>query len=341
MSHSTGFPVSEELRSSFTSGDFRALFIQIIDQERLELVSKAPIKSSKWEDDYGVVASTITSKTEPYFVIFQLTTGSFMLLSYVPDEAAVRLKMLYSSTKATLSKQLGDSLFTDALYANQLSDLTLQAYQKHVLSKSSTTQPLTQREIDLNQIKMSELNADISVSTKRSFNNGISLEFSGSSASELEQFSRTAKECLIVSVNDKEAFVTETAPDYHSMVSKLPNDAPRFCLFNSFDTSETAASKTVFLYICPGASRVRDRMMYSASRHCLIAFVEKSVEIDVKCELSEVSELTEAFVHEKCGFVDSGAATGFHKEESVATSGFIKKVSRPGAGPRRLVKALD
>jgi hypothetical protein len=55
----------------------------------------------------------------PAYVLVRLEASSDWLLAcYVPDKAAVRQKMLYSSTKATLQRQLGDSKFTQTMFAS-------------------------------------------------------------------------------------------------------------------------------------------------------------------------------------------------------------------------------
>lgn len=40
----------------------------------------------------------------------------WLFLCYVPDNAKVRDKMIYASTRATLTRELGDYRFTDSIY---------------------------------------------------------------------------------------------------------------------------------------------------------------------------------------------------------------------------------
>lgn len=63
----------------------------------------------KLDDADAETPSTSTSSS---------SSSSWCLCTYVPDTAQVRSKMLYSSTKATLSKQLGDSNFKYSLHAS-------------------------------------------------------------------------------------------------------------------------------------------------------------------------------------------------------------------------------
>lgn len=67
--------------------------------------------------------------------------------------------MLYASSKATLTKTLGAAQFTDSVYATQAAELTLDAYKKHLVSKT-TDAPLSETEKMLAQVKMEELQAE-------------------------------------------------------------------------------------------------------------------------------------------------------------------------------------
>ena len=61
-------------------------------------------------------------ETTPSYILIRLddkaNTGNYnwLFLSYVPDNAKVRDKMIYASTRASLTKELGDNHFTDSIY---------------------------------------------------------------------------------------------------------------------------------------------------------------------------------------------------------------------------------
>jgi twinfilin-like protein len=73
--------------------------------------------------------------------------------------------MLYASSKATLTKTLGQAQFTDSVYATQANELTLSAYKKHLESKAAGG-PLTETEKMLAQVKMEEQEAE-QIQTRR------------------------------------------------------------------------------------------------------------------------------------------------------------------------------
>lgn len=71
--------------------------------------------------DYAKITDFFEPST-PAYVLVRLdekdTKGGYnwLFLCYVPDNAKVRDKMLYASTRASLTKGLGDSHFTDSVY---------------------------------------------------------------------------------------------------------------------------------------------------------------------------------------------------------------------------------
>jgi hypothetical protein len=81
--------------------------------------------------DYNKVESHLEDKTPAYILVRtdERTSGmeyNWLLLCYVPDDAKVRDKMLYASTKATLTKELGDSKFSDSIYGTKKVSLSTQ-----------------------------------------------------------------------------------------------------------------------------------------------------------------------------------------------------------------------
>jgi twinfilin-like protein len=63
--------------------------------------------------------------------------------------------MLYASTRASLTRSLGDGSFTDSMHAHSPADLTSAAYRAH-LRHASSSAPLTEREQELADLKAAE-----------------------------------------------------------------------------------------------------------------------------------------------------------------------------------------
>ena len=63
--------------------------------------------------------------------------------------------MLYASTRASLIKGLGASLFTDSIFATSKADLTPDAYRAHQRHQAAP-KPLSSREQELSDLRIAE-----------------------------------------------------------------------------------------------------------------------------------------------------------------------------------------
>lgn len=72
--------------------------------------------------DYKKFIDEYLDTTVPAYLFVRFdeksSTGEYkwLFLCYVPDNAKVRDKMIYASTRATLTRELGDYRFTDNIY---------------------------------------------------------------------------------------------------------------------------------------------------------------------------------------------------------------------------------
>lgn len=61
----------------------------------------------------------LADKQPAYFLVRlgdSKASSEWIFLCYVPDVAPIRQKMIYAATRASLTKDLGDSHFTDSIY---------------------------------------------------------------------------------------------------------------------------------------------------------------------------------------------------------------------------------
>ncbi|CAG8520857.1 11490_t:CDS:2, partial [Racocetra fulgida] len=79
----------------------------------------------------------------------------WIFFAYVPDNAKVRDKTLYASTRATLTKELGDYRFVDSMHGTAITDFSLEEYERHKRHKNAEA-PLTQREKELAEVRAAE-----------------------------------------------------------------------------------------------------------------------------------------------------------------------------------------
>lgn len=68
-----------------------------------------------------------------------------MAVTFVPNSAPVREKMLFASTRLTLVRELGIERFRETLFATEAAELTAEGWAKHE-KHSSQEAPLTEEE---------------------------------------------------------------------------------------------------------------------------------------------------------------------------------------------------
>ena len=294
-----------------------------------------------WESDFTTVIKHL-EPSQPCYILYRtddISNGTYLFLffSYVPDTAKVREKMLYASTRASLTKELGDNMFRDQYYGNKMDDFSWSGYQRHCQSQAADA-PLTARESELENIKLAESGADISVSSKRAHVSGLSVPVDDAVNqhiqghwNDLSSGNNDISKVLILKLDLDRDNMLMMAPEKQdpSSLTSLPANEPRYILIR-------IQSLTVFTYYCPGSAAVRQRMIYASSRANVVAFLESTgVVLDRKMETSDGADLTTEALLKELGLL----AAEQKPNDSTAKHGFIRKgVAGPGGGPRRLVK---
>ncbi|GME78603.1 unnamed protein product [Ambrosiozyma monospora] len=377
MSSQSGITATTELIEKFKeyiTSNSRALFISI---ENEQLVPKQLIKGSSnsttTTDDIPEIASHLTDTKVTYLIIKKdeppqsnkkqtknAANAGYFFISYVPDPAPVREKMLYASSKNALLRELGLEYFTTVLFINDKDELSTQGWAK-ILDSESATQPLTESEKELAKLKDLELVEQshssylgggsskrrglVSVASGAATSSG-----SGSSGSGLLQFKIDDEklQALISSrrLNGNELITIEINPSTESFYlsqtqsfttpkqipSLIPTTNPNFNVF----TLDNGLGKETnfFIYSCPSGSKVRDRMQYAANKQGLISIFKDQAGL----QFEKVIEVGDSDEIELSLFEESGSAgAGEKKTTTTTTTGSSAgnlKFSKP-KGPRR------
>lgn len=75
-----------------------------------------------WEKDYAKFVEPLIEENTPCYIFFRSDNRTpigyeWLLISYTPDTAKIREKMLYASTKATLKKEFGSTHIKEEYHA--------------------------------------------------------------------------------------------------------------------------------------------------------------------------------------------------------------------------------
>lgn len=104
-----------------------------IKDERLEPLQIIPSTSPDFSEDLTQLASLLKENEAAYIILrrYPNTPDGFVIVTYVPDTANVRSKMLFASTRLTLARELGTERFRETLFATTKVELTAEGFTKH------------------------------------------------------------------------------------------------------------------------------------------------------------------------------------------------------------------
>ncbi|TNY18180.1 hypothetical protein DMC30DRAFT_355943 [Rhodotorula diobovata] len=223
----------------------------------------------------------VVQDREPAYYIYRLTpppTSSFLFISYVPDAAPVRAKMLYASTRNTLVRALGDARMTTSVFATSRADLTHASYVSHAAHDAASA-PLTAREQEMAAIRAAE--ADAAGDAPAGRGEGRSMVFGAEGDGEGEgdegeprgvlRWSEDAREAvrslgddaggaeavgkLEVDVATETVVLSSAQP---ASLSDLPTASPAYVFCRH-------AAGVVLIYSCPPTSPIKHRLLYSSA----------------------------------------------------------------------------
>jgi twinfilin-like protein len=119
------------------------MICEILLESLVSSLVRAPSESKTEVEDFELLGD-ILQDDKPAYVLFRLgdhAEKDWLFISYVPDHAKVRDKMLYASTRATISRQVSPSYFPD----RECTSLNFDCFVGHSLgipiSKTRCLQP--------------------------------------------------------------------------------------------------------------------------------------------------------------------------------------------------------
>ena len=159
---------SKELQNAFndlvSSFPAKRGILATITNERLIPTETIPSSSSDFFEDLTNLDSLIKGDEAVFIILrrYQNALDGYVAVTYVPDNAHVRSKMLFAATRLTLVRELGTERFRETLFATTKQELTADGWRKHERSGESKA-PLTEEEEALQETK--EVEAQVSRGT--------------------------------------------------------------------------------------------------------------------------------------------------------------------------------
>jgi twinfilin-like protein len=162
---------SQELHTAFQSlvsnERQRGLFV-IISKEQLVPGPTIISESGDFANDLHLLAPHLKDNEAAYIILrrYSEAADGFVAITYVPDAAPVRQKMLTSSTSLTLIRELGIERFREKIFATTRVELTAEGFKKHD-QHVRLAAPLTEEEQSLGAVKKAEAEEGRGMSVKK------------------------------------------------------------------------------------------------------------------------------------------------------------------------------
>lgn len=132
----------------------------------MTLLSRSSPDSTFATDLTSQLAPHLQPKVALYALLRRFPTAPYLTaVTYVPDAAPVRQKMLFASSRLTLVRDLGTEHFRDSLFATDAAELTPAGFERHEKHEKLEA-PLTEEERVLGEVKRAEAEAGQGTGTK-------------------------------------------------------------------------------------------------------------------------------------------------------------------------------
>ncbi|KAA1471077.1 actin depolymerizing protein [Dentipellis sp. KUC8613] len=344
MSATSGIGLSEELVSDFsravTSRDVRFLKISIRNET---LVSDGTFPSQASLESDLAKLNTLLEDNIPAYVLVRLDDPPTEWLSvhYVPDTAKVRDKMLYASTRNTLTKGLGSTHFTDTIFATSKDDVTPAAYAAHKRHVAAPA-PMSAREKEMADVLAAEKQAGggaygSSRARQNHIGTGVGLKWSPDVEDAVKELATADNRLVTITIDpSSETAVLKGTEDSTAdeLGDKLPPSDPTFAFFAWSPAGRQR--QIVFIYSCPSSSPIKHRMLYSSGSSSVYqaakALLPPNLLAGRKIETSDPKELNDSLLQAELAHSNNTSPT-----PTPGVTEETKSFARPRGPARRYV----
>jgi twinfilin-like protein len=275
-----------------------------IQNEQILPSDPIPSTSSSFSSDLQNLAPFITPNTALYILLRQAddlnsANKSLVAITYVPNAAPVRQKTLFASTRLTLLRELGSEHFAESVFCTEPDELTAAGWEKH-LAHTGAGNPLTAEEKSLQDIREAEALESGGTQGKALVQGGrLAVRADTNIAEALQNLADPNNANNLVQLRmdvptETLQLVSTGSANPSTLSSEIPNTEPRYAFYRHDDPD----SSVVFISTCPSGSKIKERMLYAASRTNVIKLAQTEGGLSVKhrIEATNPDEVTEAVV---------------------------------------------
>jgi twinfilin-like protein len=228
--------------------------------------------------------------------------------------------MLFASTRLTLVRELGGEHFAESVFTTEASELTSEGWEKHIAHTASEN-PLTAEEQSLQDIKDAEALESRGTRGQGLAQGGrIAIRADDEIADALKKLGEGGSHNLVQlkmnPANETLQLVSSSTATPGTLSAAIDTKEPRYAFYRHDD----AESTIVFISTCPSVAKIRERMLYAASRGNVVSLAQNDGGLRVvkKLEATNPDEVTEQVILDE-----------FKVEKKEESKGFAKP-KRPG-----------
>lgn len=337
MSHQTGIKANKDLLKIFCeskNGIYRAIKISIHNEE-LCCSAKILVQKNNWEQDYDNTLNTLVEESLPCYILYRfdekISIGyTWLFITWIPEAASVRNKMMYASTKATLKSNFGTSYITDEVHATSLSEITIKEYIK---SKSEDS---LNKEDELENLRRLEISRELSNSSATRTFGGLDFPITDNAILGLRELTENKNNFTEFFVDIQKEIIDLSAAknvQINNLNKEISSERPRYYIFvfEHFYDGELRKSN-IFIYSMPGnVASIKEKMLYSSCKNAFIdRLILKNIPISKKIEVDDPLEINEKFLLDQ-----------LYPQSIMARPHFAKPKGPPSRGVKRLTKKKD
>lgn len=328
MATQSGISASQELLQSFKSLD--STLVITISDDSTQLVEDVTFTSPTSTDLSNVFTSLNNHFSKQYptpgYAIFPRGPNDYVFVSFIPDLAPIRQKMLFASTKNTLIQQLGSGSFgkNHILAFSEIDELSKSHYDHATLTKEDPSL-LTESERALKEINSLQ-SLTLSQTTNNAFkkelpsmhglsSGGLFFKIDEKLAAELGRDVEST--LLVMNINSSEELVLafkKSDVQVSNLVEVILDETGQKSASPSYILFGYGPGKVAFIYLCPSGSKVRDRMLYAANKQGLLSHLKsdyfKQGQIDQVLEVGDLDELDTSKLSDTAATATSSEKSG-------------------------------
>ena len=275
MTHSINFKATDELLALFTAqqadgveSPLASIKVAIAD-ETFVLAGTTPSAGDE-ATDFAQMKATLEADCACY-VLFrrQVAAEPWALLSFVPDTAPIKEKMLLSSSKEALKKALG-GVFGLEVQFSALEDVALEGEKSDAEKAAEQLAMMTTFEREAAEVKRGEAGAAADGKVKSS---NLAFPLSADASAQLDAFAAGTVAMVALSIEGETIALRRAEADLPlaSLAAALPTDEPSYCVFRwAHERDGAAVAPVLFVYMCPEDAPVRGKMLHASSKASMV-----------------------------------------------------------------------